>query len=112
MQIQSRKDFCPQQLIFQFNIFKKFYVQQGQILDILNFKLYNSKKYDKKIVKLIELFSSKSQAEFPVKAQNLIEEFNLKEGIELGRKLKEIENIWIENNFNISKKQIEKIVRN
>ena len=95
------------------NLWKIFYLSGKQhILDILNFKLYNSKKYDKKIVKLIELFSSKSKPEFPVKAQNLIEEFNLKEGIELGRKLKEIENIWIENNFNISKKQIEKIVRN
>ena len=58
------------------------------------------------------MFITKSKPEFPIKAQNLIEEFNLKEGIELGRKLKEIENIWIENNFNISKKQIEKIARN
>ena len=58
------------------------------------------------------MFILKSKPEFPIKAQNLIDEFNLKEGIELGRKLKEIENIWIENNFNISKKQIEKIARN
>ena len=82
------------------------------LIDVINFKLYTSKNLDKKLVNLIDMFISKSKPEFPIKAQNLIEEFNLKEGIELGRKLKEIENIWIENNFNISKKQIEKIARN
>ena len=95
------------------NLWKIFYFHGKQhLLDVINFKLYTSKNLDKKLIKLIEMFITKSKPEFPIKAQNLIEEFNLKEGIELGRKLKEIENIWIENNFNISKKQIEKIARN
>ena len=95
------------------NLWKIFYFHGKQhLLDVINFKLYTSKNLDKKLVNLIDMFISKSKPEFPIKAQNLIEEFNLKEGIELGRKLKEIENIWIENNFNISKKQIEKIARN
>ena len=95
------------------NLWKIFYLHGKQhLLDIINFKLYTSKNLDKKLVKLKDLFISKSKPEFPIKAQSLIEEFNLKEGIELGRKLKEIENLWIENNFNISKKQIEKIARN
>ena len=95
------------------NLWKIFYIHGKQhLLDIINFKLYTSKNLDKKLVKLKDLFISKSKPEFPIKAQSLIEEFNLKEGIELGRKLKEIENLWIENNFNISKKQIEKIARN
>ena len=95
------------------NLWKIFYFHGKQhLLDVINFKLYTSKNLDKKLVKLIDMFILKSKPEFPIKAQNLIDEFNLKEGIELGRKLKEIENIWIENNFNISKKQIEKIARN
>ena len=32
--------------------------------------------------------------------------FNLKEGKDLGQKLKKLENIWMENNFQISNKQI------
>ena len=95
------------------NLWKIFYIHGKQhLLDIINFKLYTSKNLDKKLVKLKDLFISKSKPEFPIKAQSLIEEFNLEEGIELGRKLKEIENLWIQNNFNISKKQIEKIARN
>ena len=36
--------------------------------------------------------------------------YNLKEGIELGKKLKEIENIWIDNHFKITEKEIDKVV--
>ena len=32
--------------------------------------------------------------------------YNLKEGKDLGQKLKKLENIWMENNFQISNKQI------
>ena len=104
---------CNKKYFSENNLWKIFYLHGKQhLLDIINFKLYTSKNLDKKLVKLKDLFISKSKPEFPIKAQSLIEEFNLKEGIELGRKLKEIENLWIENNFNISKKQIEKIARN
>lgn len=95
------------------NLWKIFYLNgKEHLLDVLNFKIYNSKIADKKIIKLKEFFISKSKPDFPVKAKILIEEYNLKEGVELGKKLKEIENVWIKNNFNISKKEIEKIARN
>ena len=46
-----------------------------------------------------------------VKAKTLIEKFNYKEGKELGNKLKEIEEFWIENSFKISDKELNKIVK-
>ena len=36
--------------------------------------------------------------------------YNLKEGPELGKKLRKIENIWIDKNFNITEKDIDAIV--
>ena len=36
----------------------------------------------------------------------------LKEGRELGQKLKNLEMKWIENNFNLSKKDMEKVLSN
>jgi len=40
----------------------------------------------------------------------LMEKFNLKEGKELGQKIKEIEIAWINNSFKITDKQVEKII--
>ena len=37
-----------------------------------------------------------------------MEKYNLKEGKELGKKLKYLENLWVENSFNISKKEVDK----
>ena len=37
-----------------------------------------------------------------------MQRFNLKEGRELGQKLKHLENIWVNNSFSISEKDIEK----
>ena len=51
-------------------------------------------------------FTNKQKPIFPVKAKYLIDNFNLKEGKDLGQKLKKLENIWMENNFQISNEQI------
>ena len=48
----------------------------------------------------------------PLKASMLIEKYQLLEGKELGRKLKVIEEVWVSNNFNISEKEIQKIISN
>ena len=48
----------------------------------------------------------------PIKAKDLIEKFNLKEGKLLGLILKEIEDFWLNNNFKISNNQIEEILLN
>ena len=47
-----------------------------------------------------------------IKANTLIEKYNYKEGKELGNKLSEIEEFWIENSFKISDKDLDKIVKN
>ena len=47
----------------------------------------------------------------PVKAEYLIEKFDLQEGKLLGSILKEIEEHWLNNNFKISNDQIEDIVK-
>ena len=36
-----------------------------------------------------------------------MEKFSMKEGKELGQKLKYLENLWVENSFNISEKEVE-----
>tara|TARA_B100000029_G_scaffold225033_1_gene222847 strand:+ start:2986 stop:4260 length:1275 start_codon:yes stop_codon:yes gene_type:complete len=80
--------------------------------DLLNFAIFKSKKIDKKLIDLKEFFNTKNQPIFPIKAKQLIENYNLKEGRELGQKLKQIENIWISNSFKISAKEIEKVINN
>ena len=41
-----------------------------------------------------------------------MKKFNIPEGKKLGENLKKIENYWINNNFKISDKELEKIVNN
>ena len=53
---------------------------------------------------------NKEKPVFPIKAKYLINEFQLQEGIELGKKLKNIENAWINNSFKISNEEIKVIV--
>ena len=47
-----------------------------------------------------------------MKARTLIDKFNYKEGKELGKKMREIEDFWIENSFKISDKELNKIINN
>tara|TARA_Y100001958_G_C20795666_1_gene261209 strand:- start:314 stop:472 length:159 start_codon:yes stop_codon:yes gene_type:complete len=47
----------------------------------------------------------------PIKAKDLIENFDLREGRVLGSILREIEDQWLNNNFKISNNQIEEIVK-
>ena len=46
---------------------------------------------------------------FPV---TLMTKYNMPEGKELGLKLKQIENRWVDNNFTISEKEVEKLINN
>ena len=95
------------------NLWHIFYLNNKERLnDVINFQIFRSKKIDKKIINLKKYFHNKEKPVFPVKAQNLIDQFNLKEGVQLGKKLKELENLWINNSFKISNKEIEKIVNN
>jgi len=93
------------------NLWKVLYNDgKKSLMDLINFTILRSKKDDdKKLIKLKDFFNNQSPPIFPIKARELIGKYNLKEGRELGQKLRQIENLWIENDFKIQQKDIEKI---
>jgi len=95
------------------NLNKIFYFNGKEtLIDIIYFKIFKSGKEDYKLIKLIEIFKEKEIPVMPLKANILIEKYQVPEGKELGRKLKAIEEVWVNNNFIISEKEIQKIVSN
>ena len=104
---------------FDKEIFKKkniwkilYYNGKDYLNDLINFKIFQSKKIDNNLIKLKEFFSNKEAPKFEFKAKTLIDKFNYKEGKDLGNKLKEIEKFWIENSFKISEQELNKIIKN
>ena len=90
-----------------------FYYNGKEILmDVLYFKLFKSTKVDNNLLKMIEKFNNKEMPIMPIKASTLIEKYNIPKGKELGIKLREIEEIWADNNFQISDKEFKDIVNN
>ncbi len=94
------------------NLNKFFYFKGRQaVIDIINFKIFTSIKVDKKLFKLIDTYKEKQIPTFPVGADLLMSKFKIPEGKTLGNKLKKIEEIWVENGFQISDKQVQQIVK-
>ena len=94
------------------NFNKIFYYNGRQtVLDIINYKLFISSKVEKKLLKLIETYKDKVIPALPIDANTLMSKYNIPEGKMLGNKLKLIEEIWVQNNFQISDKQIQKIIK-
>ena len=95
------------------NLMKIFYFEgKNRVFDLINFAIFKSKKIENNLIKLIDFFNNQSVPVFPVSAKMLIEKYNLKEGKNLGQKLKKIEDLWINNSFQINNKDIEKIINN
>ena len=95
------------------NLVKKLYFDGKEpVLDILNFKILTNKKIDQKIIDLKNMLKNKDLPKFPIETKNLMQEYDLVEGKTLGKKLKLLEEFWVNNDFNISKDQINRIVRN
>ncbi len=93
------------------NLNKIFYYKGRQsLIDILSFWIFKSKKIDKKILKFIELFQAKDLPSMPIRAKFLMDKYKILEGKSLGHKLKDIEEEWVNNNFELSEKQIDKII--
>ena len=93
------------------NLNKIFYYEGKQsLIDILSFRIFTSKRIDEKLVKLIEKFSFKNVPSMPIGAKFLMEKYKIQEGKSLGDKLKDIEEEWVNNNFELSEKQLEKII--
>ena len=88
-----------------------YYDGKQAVLDILNFKIIKSKKLDKKMLSLLELYKNKVTPSLPVGADLLMTRYKIPEGRQLGSMLKLIEEEWVRNNFEISDKQIDNIVK-
>ena len=94
------------------NFNKIFYYNGKQaVLDIINFKLFTSIKFEKKLLKLVETYKDKIIPNLPIGASTLMTKYNIPEGKILGNKLKLIEETWVQNSFQISEKQIQKIIK-
>ncbi len=94
------------------NLNKIFYFYGRQaVIDIINFKIFTSRKTENKLIKLLELYKEKEVPTLPIGADQLMAEFKIPEGKSLGNKLKRIEEIWVENGFQISDKQVQQIAK-
>ena len=59
----------------------------------------------------MKIYQDKVIPTMPLGANILMTKYNIPEGKILGNKLKMIEEIWVNNGFNISDKQIQKIAK-
>ncbi len=95
------------------NLNKVFYFNgRKTLMDVIYFKIFKSRKIDGKLLKMIDNYKDKKIPIMPFKANTLMEKFNIPEGKELGNKLKMIENVWSNNNFQISEKEVQEIINN
>ena len=84
---------------------------KDNLIDILDYKILTTKKNKNYLIDMKNFFLEFKIPVLPVKARDLIDKFDLKEGKLLGAILKEIEEKWLNNNFKISNNQIEDIVK-
>ena len=89
-----------------------YYDGKQAVTDILNFHFINSKKNTENIQKLLDLYKNKLAPKMPIGAEFLMKKFNIPEGKQLGIMLRIIEEEWVKNNFYISDKQVNQIVKN
>ena len=82
------------------------------LMDIIYFKIFKSKKIDNNLIEMINIFKDKEIPVMPLKTNALMEKYNISEGKELGNKLKKIEELWVNNNFQINEKEVQKIINN
>ena len=93
------------------NLNKLFYFHGKEaVIDILSYRIFFLKKVDKKLLNFINIFKSKVLPIMPIGAKVLMEKYDIPEGKILGKKLKIIEEEWVNNNFQLSEKQISKII--
>ena len=104
----SEKDYFSKknlQRIYYFN-------DKSYVIDLLDLKIFNSKLVSKKLIDLKKYFEKFEKPIFPLKAKDLLDQYNAKEGKEFGQKVKLLENIWLNNSFKLSKKEIDEVFKN
>tara|TARA_Y100001958_G_C21224813_1_gene550211 strand:- start:1020 stop:2294 length:1275 start_codon:yes stop_codon:yes gene_type:complete len=95
------------------NLWKILYYYGREALDdILNYKIYTSRRIDKNIRNYVEYFKNKEIPKLPITGDDLMQKFNIKEGKKIGENLKLIENFWLNNEFKITEDQINKLIKN
>jgi tRNA nucleotidyltransferase/poly(A) polymerase len=95
------------------NLKKIFYFYGKEaLMDIFYFKIFKSDKPDIRLLKIVESMKDKKPPIMPLRAITLMTKYNIPEGKTLGYKLKMIEELWVENNFKISEKEVLKIINN
>ena len=82
------------------------------VMDIIYFKIFKSKKVDNNLLTMIKIFEEKEIPIMPIGAIMLMKKYNIPEGKKLGNKLKKIEELWVNNNFEINEKKVQKIINN
>ena len=91
------------------NLQKIFYFNsKDYLIDVIDYQLFQSNKSNKKLIDLKKYFENLEKPSFPIKAKKVMEKYNIKEGRDLGQKLRHLENLWVENSFKISEKDIDK----
>ena len=101
---QDKNTFSKKNLQKIFYFYGKLFLE-----DVIDFQLFRSNKNNKKLIELKEYFEKIKKPIFPIKAKMVIEKYNFKESKELGQKLKHLENLWVENNFKITVKEVDKV---
>ena len=110
-ELRKLKDKADSKSFTEKNLNKVFYYNGKQaVLDILNYKIIKSKKLDKNLIDLGKLYKNKEIPIMPIGAKILMNKYQIKEGKQLGSKLKMVEKEWVENNFKISNYQVDKII--
>ena len=99
---------------FNQNNMNKYFYYYGReaTLDILNFKLIKLNKVDKSLTELVKYYENKEALIMPVKAEFLMQKYEIPEGKLIGEKLKRIEEMWVKNDFKISDQEVDSIVNN
>ena len=75
-------------------------------------RIYTSKKFDKNFVNQLNYFKDKEIPKLTLTGDDLINNYGIPQGEEVGKKLKQIESFWINNNFKITDKDLKKIIKN
>ncbi len=104
----SEKDYFNKknlQRIFYFN-------NKSYVIDLIDLKIFNSKTVPKKLIQLKKYFEQFKKPIFPLKTQDLLEKYNLKEGKEFGQKIRLLEDLWLNNSFKLSNKEIDNVLNN
>ena len=89
-----------------------YYYGKEATIDILNHRIFKSKRVDNSLKELIEYYENSKVLVLPVSADSLMKKYEIPEGKLLGEKLKKIEEEWIKNNFKITDEQVNNIINN